>query len=108
MGVHVSIGENPYPDVDASYVEFWIDNFFVFSGDFLNTKLLKPSANKYSYSGSNQYSKGYANTTKTAEATEKSNDTETDDKFPIVPVIIGAAVLVIVVVVVIIIAKKKK
>lgn len=109
VGVHVSIGENPYPEVDASYVEFWIDNFFVFSGDFPEYEAPEtPVPTNTPTPAPTNTPKDTPTPQKTAEATEKSSDTETDDKFPIVPVIIGAAVLVIVVVVVNIIAKKKK
>ncbi|NLN05489.1 MAG: hypothetical protein GX166_11890 [Clostridiaceae bacterium] len=110
VGVHVSTGENPYPGVDASYVEFWIDNFFVFSGEFpeyeapetpvpTNTPTPTPTSTP----------KDTPTPQKSAESTQKPDETKTDDdKFPIVPVVIGAAVLVAAAVVVVIIFKKKK
>ena len=48
VGVHVSIGENPYPEVDASYVEFWIDNSLFSVVISLNTKLLKLQCQQHS------------------------------------------------------------
>lgn len=34
IGAHVSIGQNSTPEADASFIEFYIDNFFVYNGEF--------------------------------------------------------------------------
>ena len=107
IGAHVSIGQNPYPMVDSSFVEFYIDNFFVFNGEF------PEYAAPPTPTPADTPTPTPTQTPKTTPTPDKNNtQTPVEDKekdFPIwIPAVIGGVIVVGLVVFTLIKKSKKK
>ncbi len=112
VGAHVSLGENSTPEVDSSYIEFYIDNFFAFNGEFPAYVAPEPTAEPIQTATptptATPAKTAEPTITKTPEKTIAKEATVTDDDFPVVTVVIISAVVVLAIVIVLVIIKRKK
>ena len=109
VGVHVSLGENAYPEVDATFIEFSFDNFFVFSGEFAEyeaPETPEPTATPTPEPTKEPTPTPTKNTTPTA--TKGSSNKDDQANFLMIPLIIGAGALILVAVVIFIFLKRRK
>lgn len=108
IGAHVSIGQSASPAVDASFIEFYIDNFFVFNGEFPAYEAPVTPEPTASPTPSPTPEPTPTPVKTAAKTTAPADEEDESDGFNALPFIVGGAAAVVIAGAVVIALKAKK